>query len=198
MNRISELPIFAVVLAAGAASRFGSTKQLSEFRGVTLVRRATDLAFDVCSENSILVTGHDWRAVSAACQPFRGFLLVNDRFNDGLGTSISQAARSLRYSARALIVILADQPLLTAGHLCSLQDSWSGSENEIVATEFANTVGPPILFPRGCFDDLARLKGDHGARNLLEDDRFVVKTLTFEAASVDIDTPEDLNELGSL
>lgn len=198
MNRISELPVFAVVLAAGVASRFGATKQLSEYHGVPLVRRATELAYGVCGRHSILVTGHDWLAVSAACQPLRGFLLLNDHFGDGLSSSISQAIRSLQHVASAVILIFADQPLLTREHLCALRDLWSGEENTIIATEFARMSGPPVLFPRACFDDLAQLRGDNGARNLLRDDRFVVKTLRFEAASVDIDTPEDLINLESL
>jgi CTP:molybdopterin cytidylyltransferase MocA len=195
VNQVSELPMFAVVLAAGTASRFGATKQLREYHGIPLVRRATDLAFELCGEHSILVVGHDWQAVSTACQPLSGFLVVNDHFGDGLSASISQAIRSLRHAANAVIMLLADQPLITAEHLRAMQDIWTGAPNEIVATAFGDTSGPPVLFPRGCFDDLMRLQGDQGARELLHDDRFVVRTVTFEAASIDIDTPQDLKKL---
>lgn len=187
--------VFAVVLAAGSATRFGSTKQLAESDGVALVAKAMRLANDACGHNNALVVGHDWQEVSRACAPLRGFLMVNERHPDGIGTSISQAVRSLQHMARAIIVLLADQPLITAEHVRSLQQAWSGAADEIVATAFADTLGPPVLFPRACFDDLAALEGDRGARQLLKDDRFSVKRVVFEAAAIDIDTPEDLHRL---
>lgn len=195
MNQTPQLPVFAIVLAAGAASRFGSTKQLSEYRGVTLVRRATDLAFSACDKHTVLVVGHEWRPVAAACQPLSGFLLMNEHYDEGLSASISQALRSIQHAASAVILLLADQALVTAHHVRAIRDAWSGAEHEIVATTFADTTGPPILFPRGSFNDLMRLKGDHGARELLTNDRYTVKTLDFESAAIDIDTPEDLQRL---
>jgi CTP:molybdopterin cytidylyltransferase MocA len=196
MHSHSDKQVFAIVLAAGVAARFGSTKQLQEHGGKTLVRRALDLAEALCDERSILVVGHDWPAVHAACQPLAGFLLCNDRPDIGIGRSISQAARSLPPTAKAVLILLADQALITTKHLQSMLDTWSGADDEIVATAFAGTEGPPVLFPRSCFAALTELDGDQGARDLLRDDRFTVKTLTFEEAAIDIDTPRDLSKLG--
>lgn len=192
-----DLPVFAVVLAAGCASRFGATKQLSEFDGAPLARLAINLAHDVCVNHSMLVVGHDWLAVSAACQPLPGFLILNDHFAEGIGASISRAVRSLRHAASAIIVLLADQPLITREHVRGLLDAWSGADNAIVATAFAGTVGPPALFAHGCFADLWQFTGDQGARELLFDDRFSVTTVDFDDAAFDIDTPQDLDRLRS-
>jgi molybdenum cofactor cytidylyltransferase len=90
---------------------------------------------------------------------------------------------------------LADQPLVTAEHLRQLIDSWSGLENEIVATAYSGTQGPPVLFPRDTFDALRSLTGDRGARTILDDSRFSLKTVQFEPAAIDIDTPADLASL---
>jgi CTP:molybdopterin cytidylyltransferase MocA len=90
--------------------------------------------------------------------------------------------------------MLADQPLITAGHLRALIDNWSGADDEIVATSFAESVGPPVLFPRACFDDIAMLEGDSGGKQLLHDERFRLATIQFEAAALDVDTPEDLRQ----
>jgi molybdenum cofactor cytidylyltransferase len=196
MHNPSNKQVFAIVLAAGTAARFGSTKQLQEHGGKTLVRRALDLADALCDERSILVVGHDWLAVYAACQPLSGFLLCNDRPDAGIGRSISQAIRSLPPTAKAVLILLADQAMITTEHLESMLATWSGAGDEIVATAFAGTEGPPVLFPRRCFAALAELDGDQGARKLLCDDQFTVTTLTFEEAAIDIDTPGDLSKLG--
>ena len=187
--------VFAVVLAAGSASRFGSTKQLARFNDIALVRLATETAFAACADNTAIVVGHDWQAVVAACEPIRGFLLVNDQHRAGIGSSISQAVRTLQHTARACIILLADQPLITAEHVRSLVETWSGADKEIVATAYSGTLGPPVLFPRGCFADLEALTGDSGGRHLFDDDRFTVKQVLFEDAALDIDTRENLNRL---
>ena len=187
--------IFAVVLAAGSASRFGSVKQLAEIDGVPLVHRAIGVATEVCGDRTALITGHEWKAVSEACAPLPGFLIVNENHADGLGTSIAAAVRSVRHAAQAIVVLLADQPMITAQHIQALCDALSCADDEIVATEYAGKVGAPVLFPRGCFEELVMLKGDTGGRHLLSDDRFNVTKIVFEPAAIDVDTPADLENL---
>ena len=192
MAPASRENVFVIVLAAGRASRFGATKQLAEFDGQVLVRRAVETAAAVAGDRLALVVGHDWQAVTAACQPLPGFLLVNDGYQRGIGSSIGLAARTLRHAADAFVIVLADQPLITADHLRALIEAWSGSVDEIVATGFSGTLGVPALLPSGCFDDLASLDGDVGAKGLLADERFSVRSIGFTPAAVDIDRPEDL------
>jgi CTP:molybdopterin cytidylyltransferase MocA len=187
--------IFIVVLAAGRASRFGATKQLATLEDTTLVARALDIAAAVSGNSSVLVAGHDWEAVSAACNLDKSFLILNDRFEQGIGASIALAARALRHSADALLYTLADQPRVTPEHLQTLCETWSGVANEIVASAYAGTLGAPVLFGSACFDALSALNGDQGAKSLFGDKRFTVSTVDFEPAAIDIDTPEDLEKL---
>ena len=187
--------VFAVVLAAGCADRFGSTKQLAEIDGVALVARAEKTAMSVFGSNVVLVVGHDWQAVSNVCDFQQGFFVVNDDYREGIGTSIATAMRSIAHTATAIVVLLADQPLITADHLRALCSSWSGAKDEIVATAYSGTLGVPALFANDCFAELANLSGDAGAQRLLNDRRFIVKRIEFEQAAVDIDNPEDLSRL---
>ncbi|NIA28249.1 MAG: NTP transferase domain-containing protein [Desulfobulbaceae bacterium] len=195
MSRPQTKNIIALVLAAGSAKRFGSSKQLAEFDGKPLAKRALDTTVTVFGDSTVLVVGHVWRAVARSCSPLPGFLIVNDQHERGLGSSIACATRTVQHAAQAIIVILADQPLITAKHLQCLRDNWSGADNEIVTTGFGDTTGPPVLFPRACFNDLATLQGETGGRHLLSDERFAVRKVGFEPASVDIDTPAALDEL---
>jgi molybdenum cofactor cytidylyltransferase len=187
--------IFGIVLAAGCASRFGSTKQLAEIDGAPLVKKAYDVAAQTFGGNTALVTGHEWSAVRDACQLSQGFLLFNSDYADGIGTSIAQAVRAVQHTADAVVILLADQVLVTTQHIRDLLASWDGSRHQIVATKYAGTVGAPTLFPAGCFADLGALAGDSGGRQLLHDKRFQLKTVVFEAAVADIDTPEDLKQI---
>jgi molybdenum cofactor cytidylyltransferase len=187
--------VFAAVLAAGSSRRFGRHKLLETVNGKPLVRHTAEIARTVCGDRSILVTGYESAAVSAAAGDAPQYLIVNDRHEQGMGGSIALAARSVSHVADALILLFADQPLVTAQHVETLVATWSGAPDQIVATAFAATVGPPVLFPRGAFDALGRLSGDAGAKSVLRDPRFDVRTVPFEAAAIDIDTPADLERL---
>ena len=187
--------ILATILAAGHSTRFGSTKQTSQLDGTPLVRRAVNVAQEVCDDRTVVIAGHDWLNVIAAAHNEGGFFVINEQHADGMGSSIAMATRMCRSRADAMLLMLCDQPLITAQHLRSLIEIWSGDEREIVATSFAETTGPPVLFPRGVFADLLKLKGDHGARDLLHDSRFKLISVPFDDAAVDIDTIKDLDAL---
>lgn len=192
MNTTAQTNIFGLVLAAGSASRFGSTKLLEKLDGIALVRRAVLSCNEVFGARTLLVLGHDWQQVLRTSELTSGYVVFNSDYRAGIGTSIAAGVRSLRQVADAIVVVMADQPLISPAHLRNLAARWSGSADEIVATAFATTSGPPVLFPHGCFDDLAQLDGDTGARQLLQDSRFRVRSVAFEDAAIDIDTPADL------
>ncbi len=200
---VSQLPVmprhsstvFAVILAAGTSSRFGATKQVAKIGGVPMVQRAVRMATRVCGDRVITVIGHDAPNVLQAIQANSGFVVVNDAYKSGLGSSIAAAARACPPEADALLLLLADQALVTESHLKTLLRHWSGATDEIVATAYADTEGPPVLLPRATFEELRGLSGDTGARNLFRDPRFSLQSVPFEDAAADIDTPADLDAL---
>lgn len=187
--------VFAVVLAAGSSSRFGASKQLEEYRHAPLVRRAVRLAESVCGAKSVLVTGHDWRAVFNACTPLAGFLAHNADYRTGLGGSIAAGVRAVAHCADAVLLMLADQPLIVGTHLEALIAEWRASPDSIVTTAFAETEGPPVLFPASDFRSLMALRGDRGARSILTGSPDRVRAVPFEPAALDVDRPEDLAHL---
>jgi CTP:molybdopterin cytidylyltransferase MocA len=191
----SEKRLFAIVLAAGGSRRFRSSKQLVTYDGAPLVTRAVRLAESICGPRSVLVSGHRWRPVVDACRPLQGFFVNNTRHRTGMGGSIACGVRSVTGAADAVLLLLADQPLITASHLEQLVTAWIQSPAEIAATSFAETAGPPVIFPRRYFTRLSELQGDRGAREILTSAGSPVRTVKLEEAAVDIDEPEDIDRL---
>lgn len=187
--------LFAVVLAAGAGSRFGGRKLLAPWRGRALVAHAVERAASVCGARTVLVVGSDWQEVGAACAPLPGFFLRNEGWSEGMGGSIALGVGAVRHAADAVLLTLADQPLVTAGHLEALAARGRSATGAIVATGYAGGAGPPVIFPAACFDELAALRGDRGARSLLAKASARVHVVPCEAAAVDIDHPDDLARL---
>ncbi len=194
-HRLSKAAIHACVLAAGTSNRFGGTKLVQRLRGKPLVQHALLAAQGACKGCVTLVVGHDEEAVVAAAAGFGDDVIVNRAHQHGIGTSISAGIRACRDGADAILIMLADQPLVTTAHLSELIDNWSGADNEVVASSFEGIVGPPILFPKNAFDALCELSGDTGARSLLSSDSFHVRSIDFPPAGLDVDTPEDLLNL---
>ena len=178
------------ILAAGKAARFGRQKLLAAWRGRPLLEYALRASRESCECRVLLVTGEESFANLAARYADR--VVRNPRFEDGIGTSIAAAAAACDSETDALIVVLGDQPLVTAAHLRALMTTWDGEEGGIVATSYADTRGPPVLFGSAYFSELAALHDDSGAKRILRAHAKRVRTVTFEPAAVDVDTPDDL------
>lgn len=192
-----EPRLFALVLAAGLSERFGAVKQLAHYRGQPLAARALRIAESVCSNRTVLVTGHHGAAVHAACAPIAGFLVHNGDYRQGLASSIAHGVAALRHAADGVLLMLADQPLIDQQHLARLAERWSAVPDRIVATAYAGKYGVPVIFPQRLFDDLCKLTGDCGAQPLLQRCGNDVITVPCEAAATDIDRPEELAELNT-
>lgn len=164
-------------------------------RGKPLIQHALLAAQGACKGCVTLVVGHDEEAVVAASAGLSDGIVVNREHQLGMGTSISAGIGACRDGADAILIMLADQPLVTTSHLNELINNWSGADREIVASSFEGIVSPPILFPKNAFDALCELRGDAGAKSLLSDDAFHVRSIDFPPAGLDVDTPEDLRNL---
>jgi molybdenum cofactor cytidylyltransferase len=191
-QNMSQSAIFAVVLAAGSSTRFGRTKQLEKFEGVSLAAGAVRKAESVCGELTVLVTGKDWQKVADTCAPLAGYFVINTDYEQGLASSIACGVRAVADSADAILLMLSDLPLVTTEHLTKLVNAWAESPQTIVASAFEDTLGPPIVFPKADFDALMQLSGDRGARPIIDANKERVQAIVCEEAAFDIDRPEDL------
>jgi molybdenum cofactor cytidylyltransferase len=186
--------IAAVVLAAGRATRFGSTKQLERHRGTPLVLHAVAAAREAGIDEVVVVVGHDAERVTAAVAD-QAPVVVNERYRQGISTSLVAGIDALGDDVEAAIVLLADQPAITAGHLRSLIAAMSSRPEPILRLVYADGRGPTLL-RRGVWDQVRTLTGDAGARTLAEQRPDLVFEVTVAgAAPIDVDTREDLRRL---
>ena len=192
MTASPGVSIHVAVLAAGKSERFGKPKLLEVLDGHPVLSYALSVAQECFPGNVLLVTGNDAALVESAGAALADRVVFNPDHETGMGSSIATAAKACAGSADALVVMLADQPAITAAHLRELAGRWQGMSGRIVASSYSGTVGPPVLFGRTYFEELAALRGGSGAKQVLTAHAPAVVELAFEPASIDIDTPADL------
>jgi len=178
-----------VLLAAGASRRLGRPKQLLVWQGETLVRRAARAALEAGLDELIVVAGAERDAVAAALAGLDLRVVDNERWPEGIGSSIAAGVRAA--SGAAVLLLLADQPGVDAALLAELIVGMEAG-HERVACAYAGVIGVPALFSSPSdLVALRELSGDRGARQLLTRDGATVLAIPAEQAAHDIDDEAD-------
>ncbi|MDP9242441.1 MAG: nucleotidyltransferase family protein [Actinomycetota bacterium] len=182
--------ISGIVLAAGKATRFGSTKQLFEIDGKPLVQHGIDCASEAGLDEIVLVIGHDAaRVAGAVTLPENARAIVNERYAEGQSTSLAEGLPALDPSSEAAVVLLGDQPGILPGEVRELAARFAETRSPVVRLRYRDAPGPALL-SREIWPEALALSGDTGARELF--DRHPVEEVVIERnAPLDIDTPSD-------
>jgi len=187
--------LHAIVLAAGAATRFGSPKQLVRIGDRPLLSLIAGRAAEVVGQALIVVLGAQAAELAPLLRHSPACIVVNRFWREGIGSSIRAGVAHLPASCDGVMLVLADQARVTADDLRRLAGTWRRQPLSIAAARYGATVGVPAIFPRYFFGELGELKGDTGARRLFtRHSDFLVK-VPMSSAAFDLDTPADLLEL---
>ena len=194
MGPNEPIPVGCVVMAAGNAERFGENKLAAVLDGRTLLERALDAVPAEQLHAVAVVTQYP-----AAENPARehGFLcLRNDRPDLGQSRTIRLGVGALRESCRAIVFLVADQPLLRRESVERLIEAWREHPTCIVAAAHGGVRGNPCVFPSEFFPALCALEGDVGGSAVIRrhEDRLLLVELDPRELA-DVDTTADLARL---
>ncbi|MEP7246181.1 MAG: nucleotidyltransferase family protein [Gammaproteobacteria bacterium] len=184
--------LHAIVLAGGASSRFGSPKQLVRVNGRPLLHNAVSRAVEVAGHAVTVVLGANAAELAPLLRHSPASVVINREWSEGLSSSIRAGVARLPGSCNGVLLMLADQPAVTAEDLRRLAGIWRRQPELIVAAHSGAALGPPAIFPSSSFRDLTELRGDRGAQALFRKNPDRVVRVPMESAAIDIDTPEDL------
>ena len=181
-----------IVLAAGEARRFGSPKQLVRLNGRPMLHTAIGNGVAIAGHSVVVVLGAYAAELAPLLRHTPATVVINRQWSEGMASSIRCGVAALPGTADGVMILLADQPSVTAEDLRRLAGAWRRQPTQIVAAQYGTTTGAPAIFPRWCFAELGGLRGEHGARVILARHVDRVVRVPMAAAAVDIDTPEDL------
>lgn len=190
--------ITGIVLAAGTSSRFGRTKQLLDIGGKPLAQHVLDAAAGAGLDEIVVVLGHDAERVAAALRlPKDARTIVNLDYASGQSTSLAAGLRAADRKSEGAVVLLADQPGISAGHIHLLLDAFRARRPRIARLRFRDGPGPALL-SRDVWPEAEHLKGDTGARALVAaHPEWTEEIPVDEDAPLDVDTPDDAARVGT-
>lgn len=190
--------IAAIVLAAGSSTRMpGGHKLLERVHGRSLVASAVGAALTFGADPVVVVTGHQASDVHAALP--EGVLVVHNRaYTDGLASSLRIGIQALPPRIDAVIVSLADMPLVRARHFETLARAWRAGT--IVVPVRGGRRGNPVLWSTDFFGEMCELAGDRGAKSIMDlhPEALIEVPTEDEAVFVDVDDADDLERVRGL
>lgn len=183
-----------VLLAAGFSRRMARDKLLLPYRGTTLLRHAALQALGVPNSRLLVAIGKNQEQRLAALQGLDFAVVTVDRPEEGLSASLRAALAAVNPACEAVVLSLADLPLLRTAHYQMLLDAYLVRPGAYRLADTDRRPGHPVILPASSVSSLSDLTGDTGARALfdLHPPELIVSG---PAAVTDIDTPEDYARL---
>ena len=176
----------------------GDAKQTLQFRGQSLLRRAALAALGAGCRPVIVVTGAHAERSRRELDGLDVREVFNPHWETGMASSVRAGVDGLvgaAPAAAAAVFLLCDQPHVTAEVINGLVAAHRSSGCAVVASAYGGGFGVPALFGRALFDELARLEGAAGAKQVIKKHAAEAHFLSFPDGEVDVDTPEDFARL---
>jgi molybdenum cofactor cytidylyltransferase len=194
----SDVGVGAVILAAGSSSRMGSPKQILQFRGMSLLRRAALAALGAGCFPVIVVTGANAELSRRELDGLDVREALNPHWETGMASSIRAGLEGLLGAgpdSAAAAFLLCDQPHLTAGVISGLAAAHRVTGKPVIASTYGGSFGVPALFSRSLFPELAKLEGGAGAKQVIKRYDSEAHFVPFRGGEVDVDTRDDFSRL---
>jgi molybdenum cofactor cytidylyltransferase len=196
------LAISAVVLAAGLSRRMGQhSKLLLSVAGEPMIRQTVKNVLGLHPVETIVVTGHRAEDIKAAVADLPVRPVFNADYAQGQQSSVAAGVRALRAKCDVVMVMLGDQPLVTAAHLRALVEAVGGLGPKSIAVPYhRGQRGNPVLFAARHIPAIAGGELNVGCRKLIK--RYPDEVARIECEedvfTRDCDTREDYDRLNAL
>ena len=190
--------VTGLVLGAGGSSRLGAPKQLLPYGGGTLLGHVVGVARECRLDQLVVAIGGSADEVRASVDLTGAEVVVNDSYGAGCSSSIAAALGILDPRCDVIVLMLGDQPGVTAATVAALLRGRRGAP--LAICRYDDGRGHPIAFARNTFGELAALHGDKGVWRLLDERASEVEEVAVAGpVPLDVDTPEDYRAvLGAL
>jgi xanthine dehydrogenase accessory factor len=186
--------ISAIVLSAGTSSRMAEPKARADLDGRPLLAHVLDAVRASRADDLVVVLGPEADRVREAASLDGVTVAVNPAYRDGMSTSIRAGLRAARPDARAFLIVLGDQPFVSAATIDELIAAHARSHAKILIPTFQGVRGNPVLVDRALSPHMESIVGDQGCRAIFGEHAADILEVPVEDPGIliDLDTPEEL------
>ncbi len=186
--------ITAIVLAAGRSSRMGRPKQLLPWGDTTVLGRTIGNLQQSCVNEVVVISGYQAQEVEKVSAQLGVQTFFNELYaSGGMISSVQTALRLLPDNREAILVMLADQPMVEPAIIDRLIEAWSENKGELLAPVIGGRRGNPVLIGRRYFDELLSLPEGAAPRELIRRHNAELHLVEVKTDSIlhDLDEIED-------
>jgi molybdenum cofactor cytidylyltransferase len=170
----------------------GGNKLFFRFGGETMVRRTVKCAIAAGLDPIIVVIGYDTDQAlkELAGLPIR--TVLNPDHERGLNRSLKVGIEAIPADVSAVVVLLADMPLVTSRMVAALVERYRESSAPLVVSDYAGVQAPPTLYGRSLFAELGGMEGEGSGKQVVRRHAKEAVSVSWPAAALaDIDRPAD-------
>jgi molybdenum cofactor cytidylyltransferase len=175
----------------------GAHKLLLPLGGRPLIAHVVIAACARSANPVIVVLGHDAERVAAALPPGRQQVIINPSYQEGMSTSLRVGLAAIPPQTAGALILLGDQPLVTANLVEQMLEAARESPASILAASYGGRRGNPVYFPRAYFEELRKVTGDEGGRSVVQHHPESVQLvpIVHMDAALDADSPDDYQRI---
>ncbi len=190
----------AIVLAGGLSQRMGEhNKLLLEVDGQSLLRGCVGAVLEAGVGEIIVVLGHESDQIQAQIADLNLPCVFNTEYQGGQMTSVQCGLNAISGSKQAVMICLADQPLIKANHIKQLITAFENlpDDKNIVVPMVDEKRGNPVIIHELVRQEVVHHGGNPGCRKFIDNHPEQVHWLQVNdvAFTTDIDTKEEFEQL---
>jgi molybdenum cofactor cytidylyltransferase len=146
----------------------GEPKLLLPWGEATILEKVVDNVLGSGVDEVVVVLGYraDEMVARIAGRPVK--TVINDNYQGGMGTSLICGLDSVDAGSQGIMVVLGDQPSIPSELMEKLLMAFSWGQRGIVLPVYRGERGHPVIFDMKYRDELMGLKGDVGARGVID------------------------------
>ena len=192
-TELTDRVVTAIVLAAGAGSRFGGGKLIASLGGRPILQYVLDTLAEGGLDRVVVVLGADAGEVEPAITWRTERRVVNPDPVRGLSSSLQTGMDAVGPDAEAVLVVLGDQPLVSSATVRAMLKAAADPSKPVIVPAYADDHGRnPVLLCRAAFGLIRETTGDRGLGPVLAKYPELVYEIAFPGDNPDVDTQADL------
>jgi len=185
--------IWAMILAAGESKRMGKPKLLLPYGEKTIIETIVKTVVSSNVENTLVILGSEREKIEEKIKNFPVKIVYNRDFRSGMLSSVQCGFKAVPEETRAVLVVLGDQPKISADVINKLIDAYKSTGKGIVLPVYKKERGHPVLIDVKYGEEVENLSPEVGLRGTVYNHPEDILEVEVETPSIfqDIDDESD-------